>query len=157
MWSAFKLLNVCVKQVWQVVVANCMIRGIIKKFLAPCTSSYQEMKIWPLFFNIIYLQGNVLNPSLFELCYPLKIEDLFLIPQVLIYCLYDTFIASKLWTTKMGFQFWEQIEVRRSHVRRILGMMKYFKSTFSRSSHGILWRVGRGVVLQEQNIASQFS
>ena len=36
-------------------------------------------------------------------------------------------------------------------------MMKDFKSAFSRSSHGNLWRVGRGVVLQEQNAAGQFT
>ena len=35
-------------------------------------------------------------------------------------------------------------------------MWKDFKSTFSRSSHGNLWRVGRGVVLQEQNTVSFF-
>ena len=36
-------------------------------------------------------------------------------------------------------------------------MRKDFKSTFSHSSHGNLRRVGRGVVLQEQNTVSQFS
>ena len=75
-------------------------------------------------------------------------------PQVLVYCLYDAFIASILCTTKIGFQFWEQMEVRRSHIKRIWGMRKYFKSTFSCNSHGNLWQVARGVVLQEQNIAS---
>ena len=30
--------------------------------------------------------------------------------QVLVYCLYDAFIASILCTRKMGYQFWEQIE-----------------------------------------------
>ena len=31
------------------------------------------------------------------------------------HCLYDAFIASILFTIKMGVQFLEQIEVRRSH------------------------------------------
>ena len=31
-------------------------------------------------------------------------------PHVLVYCLYDAFTASILCTTKIGFQFWEQIE-----------------------------------------------
>ena len=57
----------------------------------------------------------------------------------------------------MGFQFWEQIEVRRSYTRRIWGMRKDFKSTLSRSSHGNLWHVARCVVQQEQNIGSEFS
>ena len=82
MWSAFKLLNVCVKQVCHVAVAHCLIRGIIRKFSVPCTSSYQEKK-FDHFFNIISLQGNVLRSSLFEVCYPFKIEDLALVPQVL--------------------------------------------------------------------------
>ena len=43
-------------------------------------------------------------------------------PKYFVYCLYDAFIASILCTTKMGFQFWEQIEVRRSHVRIMWGM-----------------------------------
>ena len=55
----------------------------------------------------------MLSPSLFELSNPFKIEGLFLVPQVLVYCLNDAFIASILCTTKMGFQFWEHIEVRR--------------------------------------------
>ena len=60
-------------------------------------------------FNIISLQGNAPSQSLFELSYPFKIEGLFLVPEVLIYCLYDSFIASILCTKKMGFQFWEQM------------------------------------------------
>ena len=114
------------------------------------------MKIWPLLFNIISLQGNALNPSLFKLFYPFKIEGPFSGPLSNVYGLYVDFIASIPYTMKMGFQFWERIEVRRSHNRRIWGMRKDFKSTFGRSSHGNLWRVSRGVVLQEQNTASQF-
>ena len=52
---------------------------------------------------------------------PFKIEGLFMVPLLLFYCLYDAFIASILCTMKMGFQFWEQIEVRRSHITRIWG------------------------------------
>ena len=66
------------------------------------------------FQYIFSLQGNALSPSLFQLSYPFKIEGIFLVPQVLVYCLYDAFIASILCTTKLGFQFWKQIEVRRS-------------------------------------------
>ena len=131
--------------------------GMIKKFLAPCTLGYQGMKIWPLLLNIISLQGNALSPFLFELSYLFKIEGLFLVLPLLVYCIYGAFIASILCITKMVFQFWEQIEARRSHISRICGMRKDFKSIFSRSSHGSLWRVDRGVVLQEQNVASQFS
>ena len=129
---------------------------MIKRLSTPCTSGYQGMKIWPLLFNIISLQGNALSPSLFELSYPFKIEGIFLVPQLLVYCLYDAFIASIVCTTKIEFQFWEQMEVRRSHFRRIWGMRKDFKSTFSRSRHGNLWHVGSGVILQEQTIKSQF-
>ena len=78
----------------------------------------------------------------------------FLVPKVLVHCLYDAFSASILCTTKMGFQFWKQIKDRSSHIRRLLGMRKDFKSMFSCSSHGNLWRVG--ILLQEQNIARQF-
>ena len=94
-----------------------------KTFLTPCNSGFQGMKIWSLIFNIISLQCNALSPSLFELSHPFKIEGVFLVPQVqvLVYWLYDAFIASILYTTKMGFQFWEQIEDRRSHIKRIWG------------------------------------
>ena len=54
-----------------------------------------------------------------------------------------------------GFQFLERKEVRRSHIRRIWEMRKDFISSFSRSSHGNLWCVGRSIVLQEQNTARQ--
>ena len=66
---------------------------MIKNFLAPCTSN---------------LQGNALSPSLFEISYAFKLGGLFLVPQVLVYCLHDAFIASILCTTKLVFQFWEQ-------------------------------------------------
>ena len=77
-------------------------------------------------FNIISRQGNAFSPSLFELSYLFKIRGLFLVPQVLVYWLYDTLIASPPCATKMGFLFWEQIEVWRSHIRRIWGMRKDF-------------------------------
>ena len=132
--------------------------GIIKKFLAPCTLVYKGMKIWPLLFNVIFHQGNALRPSLFELnLYPFKIEGIYLVPKVLDYCLYDDLIDFILLTTKMGFQFWGLIEVRRSHIRRIRDMRKDFNFTFSRSSNSYLWRLGRGVVLQEQITVSQLS
>ena len=93
----------------------------------------------------------------FELAYPFQIEVLFLVLRILLHCRYDAFIASKLCTTKVLFQFWEQIEDRRGHIRRIWGMGKDFESAFSRNSHGNLRRVSRRIVLQEQNASSQFS
>ena len=69
-------------------------------------------------YNLSSRQCTVL--TLFEFSYPFIIGP-FLVPQVLVYCLYDAFIASILCTTKMEFQFWEQKEVRGSHNRRILG------------------------------------
>ena len=92
-----------------------------KKLLVSCTLGYQGTKIWPLLFNKISLQGNALSSSLFELSYPFKLEGIFMVPQVLVYCLYDVFIAFILCTTKMGFLILEQIEVRRSHIKRIWG------------------------------------
>ena len=83
------------------------------------------------------------SPSLFELVLPFQIKVLFLVLQILVHCCYDAFIASKLCSTKVGFQFWEQIEVRRGHIRRIWGMRKDFESAFSRSSHGNLRRVSK--------------
>ena len=65
------------------------IRGMIKKFSAPCTSGYKGMKILPLLFKKISLQGNAHSPSLLELSYPFKIDGPFLVPQVLAYCFYD--------------------------------------------------------------------
>ena len=95
----------------------------MRKFKASSACDYQGMKIWLLLFNIIPLQGNApLSPSLFELAYPFQIEVLFLVLQILVHCRYDAFIASKLCSTKIGFQFWEQIEVRRGHIRRLFGV-----------------------------------
>ena len=94
---------------------------MIKTLLVPCTLGYQGTKIWPLLFNKITLQGNALSSSLFELLYPFKIGGIFMVPQVLVYCLYDAFIAFILCTTKMGFLILEQIEVRRSLNKRIWG------------------------------------
>ena len=63
-------------------------------------------------YNSLDLDLDALSPSLFQFAYPSKIEFI-LVPQVLIYCIYDTFIASEIPTTKVSFQLWEQIEVRR--------------------------------------------
>ena len=90
-------------------------------------------------------------------CLSLQIEFLYLVLQILVYCCYDALFASKLCSTKVGFEFSEQIEVRRGHIRRIWGMRKDLESAFSRSSHCNLRRVSRRIVLQEQNASSQFS
>ena len=113
------------------------------------------MKIWSLLFNIFPLQGNALSPSLFELAYSFQKEVFFLVPQVLVQCLYNAFIALKLCSKKVGFQFWDQIKVIGGHISRIWGVRKDFKPTFSRSSHGNLRRVSRRIVLQELNTWSR--
>ena len=59
----------------------------------------------PLYFG---LQGN--KNLTITLKSTFKIEGLSC-PQALVYWLYDALIAFILCTTKMGFQFWEQIEV----------------------------------------------
>ena len=125
--------------------------SILQKVLGPLYLGLPGNINLTINFIKISHQGNALSPSMFELSYPFKKEGLYLVPKVLVYCHYDAFIASILCTTKMGFQFWEHIEVRWSHIRRISGMRKNFKSTFSQSSHCNLWRMGRGIVLQEQN------
>ena len=76
--------------------------------------TYPGMNSLPLLFNIISLHLDALSPSLFQFAYPFKIEVFILVPQVLIYCIYDTFIASEIPTMKVSFQLWEQIEVRRA-------------------------------------------
>ena len=99
--------------------------------------------------HLVHLCSSLLIPS--------KQKSFFLVLQKLVHCRYDAFIASKLCSTKVKFQFWEQTEVRRGHIRRIWGMRKDFESVFSRSSHGNLRRVSRRIVLQEKNTSSQFS
>ena len=146
----------CFRSCWKTkfLTVHPTIRGMIKKFSDPCTSGYQGMKIWPKLFNIISLQGKALSLSVRAF---LSLQNRRPFPGPPSTCLYDAFIASILCTTKMGFQFWERIQVRRSHIMRIWGMRKGFKSTFSCSSYGNLWRLGRGIVLQEQNTRGQFS
>ena len=45
---------------------------------------------------------------LFQFAYPFKIEAFFLVPQVLINSIYDTFIASKIPAMKVSFQIWNR-------------------------------------------------
>ena len=88
---------------------------MFKIWHAGCTRDDQKV-LGPLYFGlpgnanltITSLQGNTLSPSLFGLSYSFKIEDLYLVPQVLVYCIFDAFVASIPCTTKIGFQFWEQ-------------------------------------------------
>ena len=86
--------------------------------------------ICPLYFGLpgnknltISFQYNLysrqcISLTLFESSYLFKIGP-FLVHQILVYCLYDAFIASILCTTNMDFIFWEQKKVRGSHNRRI--------------------------------------
>ena len=66
---------------------------MIKKFSASCASEYPGMKSLPLFFNIISLHLVALSPLLFQFAYPFKTEVFSLDPQILIYYIFDTFIA----------------------------------------------------------------
>ena len=77
---------------------------MIRKFSASCTSEYIGRNSLTLFFNIISLHLDALSPSLFQFAYPFKIEVFILVPQVLIYCIYDTFIASEITYTKASFE-----------------------------------------------------
>ena len=61
------------------------------------------MKSLPLFLHIISLHFDALSPSLFQSAYHFKIGVFILVPKVLIYCIYDTFIASEIPTTKVRF------------------------------------------------------
>ena len=76
-----------------------------QNFLGPLYFGLPGNENLTITFEYISLLGNALVLSLFKLSYPFKIEGLFLVPEVLVYCLYDALIASILCTTKMGFQF----------------------------------------------------
>ena len=95
---------------------------MIKKFSGPLYFRLPGNENLPITLPYNPLQGNALSLSLLGLSYPFKTESIFLVPLILVYCLYDPCVASILCTTKMGFQFSEQIEVRRSHIRRVWGL-----------------------------------
>jgi hypothetical protein len=80
-----------------------------------------------------------------------------LVLKELIDRLHDNFIASKTSTTKLGFQFWKQVEVRGGQVWRIWGMGKNFKAEISCSCHRNLGCVSWHIVVQEQNALSHFA
>jgi hypothetical protein len=63
----------------------------------------------------------------------------------------------QMYTTKLGFQFRKQVEIRRGQVRRIWGMGKNFKAVVSCSSHRNLGCVSWRIVVQGQNALSQFA
>jgi hypothetical protein len=108
-----------------------------------------------LLFKIIALYINALCPPVLQLVSPFNIELSILVLKELIDRLHDTFIASKTSTTKLGFQFRKEIEVRRGQVQRIWGMEKNFKATVSCSSHRIFGCVP--IAVPEKNALSQFA
>ena len=65
-------------------------------------------EIVPLFLNIISLCLNVISSTLLQFAYLFKIEAFFLVRQVLINNIYESFIASKIPTTEVSFQIWKQ-------------------------------------------------
>ena len=96
------------------------VRGTIKQFLAPVLWEWPRAEIVPLFLNIISLWLDALSPTLFKFAYSFKIETFHSPPtppppppQVLINSIYDAFIASKIPTTKVSFQFWKKVEFRK--------------------------------------------
>ena len=123
-----------------------------------CGSSYFEyrgMKIWPLLFKIISLQGNSLSSSLFKLSYQNRRPfptppSTRLLPIWRLHCFHTAYHVD-------GKSVLGTNESQKETYQENMGMRKDFKYKFSRISHGYLWHVCRGVVLQEQNTASQFS
>ena len=87
--------------------------GTIRNFSAQVLCEWPRVEFVPLFLNIVSLCLDVVSPTLFQFAYPFKMEAIFLVPQVLVNSIYDTFIASKIPTTKDSFQIWKQIKVRR--------------------------------------------
>ena len=114
---------------------------MIRKFSASRTSEYPWMKSLPLFFNVICLHRDALSPSLFQFAYHFKIEFFILVPQVLIYCIHDTFVASEISTTKVSFQLLGTYRSQKGLNLENTGIRKDFVAAFSRSSHGNLWCV----------------
>ena len=94
-WPLCKMIVFIVHQLYKI-----LVRGMIKMFSAPCFSGHQGMKILH-YFSIKSPFMAMHYANLFRLAFPFKIEGLFLVPQALLYFLYDAFIASLLRTTKM--------------------------------------------------------
>ena len=79
---------------------------MIKKFSAPVLWELSRAETVSLFLNTISLRLDELSPMLFQFANPIIIEAFFLIPQVLVNSIYDTFIASKIPTIKISFHIW---------------------------------------------------
>ena len=88
---------------------------------------------------------------MFKLSYPFKLERIlwspctWLLPLWRLHCFHTVY-------HKDGISVLRTDRSQSKYNRRILGMRKDFKSTFSRSSHGNLWQVGRSVILQIQSV-----
>ena len=109
------------------------VEGMIKISSQPFGNDRAE--IWPLFLNIISLCLDALSQKLFQFAYPFKIEAFFLVPQVLINSIYDTFSAFKFLPGRLVFRFGNRC-VQKSE--GIWGMRKDLEAAFSGSSHGSL-------------------
>ena len=86
-----------------------------------------RMKSLPLFFNIISIHLDALSPSLFQFAYPFKTGVFILVPEVLIYCIYDTFIVSEIPTRDKRYLeisslllFWSLVNILGTHLAKTL-------------------------------------
>ena len=93
---------------------NCSVSALsITKHLSFNGLSFNDVCWYKIlyFLALIYLFWQIClrKSSGFQSAYPFKIEAFFLVLQVLIKSICDTFIASKIRTTKVSFQIWKQI------------------------------------------------
>jgi hypothetical protein len=103
------------------------VRGLIRKVLAWCIrEGKSENPTYGLTYHYNRNRNriNALYQPVLQLVWPFKIELSILVLKELIDRLHDTFIASKTSTTKLGFQFRKQVEVKGDPGRRIWGMGK---------------------------------
>ena len=108
-------------------------------------------------FNIISLHLDALSPSLSQLVIPSK-QVFTLVPQVLICCIYDTFIVSESPSTKVSFQFLGTDRSQKGLTLENTGDEERLRSPHSVAAAMETCDVcTRLIILQDQNASSQLS
>ena len=127
-----------------------------KKVLGPCTLGMTKSRNCAIISQYSLLCLDAVSQTLFQFAYPFKIESFFLVPQLLINSIYDTFTASKIPTTKLVFRSGnrEKSEGAKSGeyggLRRTLTLQLVAAAIATRG-------VGWCITLQEQNTSGQLS
>jgi len=105
--------------VWVLNVVSCIIRGCSEKYSAQQWKNEFIISKLFLLFNIIFLKTNTFIPAMLQGHYPVPVVVVLISAKYPSTAAIASWFEKKVLTSEEVFEFWEEIEVRRSQIYRV--------------------------------------